>query len=394
MVVCDPKTLLAAAKCVPCLTPVQREVVKSSLLCKIAVVGLKGGGGGGAAFPAPTGFTFDPASSTAITASFAAPPAGATGTEIWTSSDGITYALDSTVPAPGTGNNVVAPAVGSFKWGKVRYVNVMAGSFSAPAEVSGRVCDWITRVVANGGVNPTLTERRAANTFDLALVSAVVDSKLVSIVLFIQSSVIGAITPLYHLKGSDPWSNQGPFVGADLSVNGLKGDGTKYLNTVITPSVDLTVNSTCWFLYESVAQSNVGELFGASGGAQLDALLPNDVNNGVATNYYSQNQLVTTPPILTGFYLGSRVSNTDQRLYFANSANAWAQVGATQAGAGAGLCAQTLTAFALNAAGTPGNKSNGALSICGVASGLTSGQGQSLFNAVDAFRIALGGGRV
>lgn len=391
MVVCDPKTLLAAAKCVPCLTPVQREIVKSSLLCKIAVVGLKGGGGGGAAFPAPTGFTFDPASSTAITASFAAPPAGATGTEIWTSSDGITYVLDSTVPAPGTGNNVTAPAVGSFKWGKVRYVAAMAGSFSTPAEVSGRVCDWITRVVANGGVNPTLTERRSANTFDLALVSAGIDSLMLANILLIPSSVIGAITPLYKVKGTDPWTNAN-FVIGDLTVNGLKSDGTtKSLANGINPRNDCTLNSNTLFLYMSVAQTNVGDLFGCNA-TQVDGLFPNDQNGG-ATNFYSQNNIITVAALTSaGFYLGSRVNNTDQRVYFANSTNAWAQKGFS-AVAGGIFPNVPYGIYYVNTGGFS-NRSDAGLSAIGHALGMTSAQGQALFNATDAFRIALGGGRV
>jgi hypothetical protein len=101
------------------------------------------------------------------------------------------------------------------------------------------VTDWSTRVVANGGALPSQTSIIAMETLRSSLVTQGLTNKIYSLCIFVPDSVIAASTPLIKNKGADPWTNNG-FVSGDLSIQGLKGDGTKWLDTAIVP---LAVNT-------------------------------------------------------------------------------------------------------------------------------------------------------
>jgi hypothetical protein len=89
--------------------------------------------------PRPINFTFaNNLVGGTTTANWNAPPAGVTATQLWTSSDNITYNLVATVAAPGTSATVAQPAAGAFLWGKIRHVSgTFFSSFTPPIEVSG-----------------------------------------------------------------------------------------------------------------------------------------------------------------------------------------------------------------------------------------------------------------
>lgn len=405
---CSPNLLVNAARCFKsCIPQGEVQAVKSYLLCQLARVGLKtSGGGGGPIFPAVTNFTFDPASSTAITAGWDIPPAGATGTELWTSADGITYVLDSTIPAPINGNNTAAPAVGSFKWGKARYVFPTGnGPFCAPLEVSGRVCGWITRVVVNGGPNPSLNTARALNTFDLALVNNGLDGRCQYIIPFVPDGLIAARTPLYKVTGLDPATNNN-FVAGDLTVNGLVGNGSnKWLDSGVkcTDWVALSTKGGLAIYTSTTDQTTTQIDIGNSNGPFSQGMdLRNNSSPGQCQSSFppsggSASTVIVNVANFVGFCLMTRSSGTDHRLYNASSTVPFSQIGSNATNTSAvNMQGTNLGIFCEFQAGiTPAFFSKKRISFCGIFNGgFTAPEGQILFNAVQAFRVALGGGFV
>lgn len=94
-----------------------------------------------------------------------------------------------------------------------------------PFMVEGNlVTDWSTRVVANGGAMPSQNTIQAMETLRLGCISAGLTSKIYSLCIFVPDSVIASATPLFRHKGHPMWTNN--FVSGDLTINGLKGDGS------------------------------------------------------------------------------------------------------------------------------------------------------------------------
>lgn len=371
-------------------------------LCSPPVgTGTEGGGsGGGGSLTLLTGFSFVPSSNgLSGAAAWDAPPIGVTGTELWTSSDGITYALASTTAAPGTSATVAAPAVGSFLFAKARWVNAtVQGTFCAAQEVSGRVCDWVKRVIANGGSAPTLTERTATNTFDLALVAGGLDSLMISNILVISSSVIGALTPLYKSKGLDPYTNHN-FVIGDLTVNGMVGDGaTKFASTGMGACLDFPALGdggitayTTTFVATSTRETgaadvgSVGAILNSCDGVAgtTSALMWSTGAGGIASG---------ANPNWKGYTSVNRTANNNLSIYIASSGTVHAKI-AQNVNAEVNFASNLpMYAWAWNNNGATANFSDRRISYLGYHHGLTQAQSLTHFNAVQAFRTSLGGG--
>jgi hypothetical protein len=293
----------------------------------------------------------------------------------------------------------------------VAYSNNGNGCVSvASAEVAGAlihatVADWALRVVANGGAAPSVATKEAMSVFMGSMDSQAITAKLKVINVFAPDSLTAARTPLVvGTAGNDPWLNNN-FVAGDLTVNGLIGDGaTKWLNIGCTPSgLFGGTDSAHISVYESTTTvANVCACGSAVGGStQPLELFTNSFGTGQIIFDCWQNsgngRLVVNPgPTVAGFALGSRVSNVDMRAYFANSTNAWAQQGATVAGVAGNAAAitQAMAAFGQGAAAGPFFFSNRRMSFISIGTGLTSGEGQALFNAVQQLRVSFGGGSV
>jgi hypothetical protein len=117
--------------------------------------------------------------------------------------------------------------------------------------------DWARRVVTNGGAMPSANTITAMETLRTGLIAAGLTNKIYSLCVFVPDSIIAATTPLIKHQGSDPWTNSN-FVDADLSVNGLKGDGTsKALDTgVLSGNDGSIISSTLTGFSIIVSESN------------------------------------------------------------------------------------------------------------------------------------------
>jgi hypothetical protein len=111
-------------------------------------------------------------------------------------------------------------------------------------QIHPQVSDWYYRVIKNGGGAPSSKTMVAVNQFyyDLNIYSLL--TKIKACNCFVPDNLIASITPLVNSGsvGNDPWTNSN-FVAADLAINGLKSDTTKWLNTGINPSSTAQLNT-------------------------------------------------------------------------------------------------------------------------------------------------------
>lgn len=261
--------------------------------------------------------------------------------------------------------------------------------------------DWAARVVTNGGAAPSANTVAAVSNFCGALDAAGISVKMMLVNVFAPDNLIASITPLYKVFGNDPWTNNN-FVAADIGVHGLKGNGTsKSLNTGAIPTTIFSGSSVQGgiSLYNTFPDLGTGFDFNViDAAANYFGLSCSNAGNSIGTiwnNTAGQGQL-SVPGLMLGlgFVSASRVSTSSMNLYAANSINAFSSLGSSATTGGSVPTVQTLYAFARNNNGTIGVWSGKRLSFAAIHSGLTSGETQALFNAVQQMRQAFGGGWV
>lgn len=362
--------------------------------------------------PAPTGFTYTIAADGSIdTASWNVPPSGVISTQLWTSSDGITFTLESTIAAPDTTTTSPAPATGVVKYAQIRWCNPsVCGPFSSVQSVTGTYVltnSWVTRVLANGGAMPSANTISASQTFEAAISS--LKSRIYHLNFVAPDSLIAFQTPFIKTVGIDPWVRHsvGVPVIESLTVQGYNGCSTGRANgyvydTGVIPSNIANFNTgncgLCVYV-STVGTTNqiTNACIGGYDGTSAFELLPDVAGSNVVEGigFDAANITSTAADHQGGFFMTCRVSTTDLRTYRGSSVSPWAQLGATQAAANA-TTPMTTTCYA---AGDlyPGAVIHGANvyhSFFAILDGFSSADGQKLFNAVQALRTSLGGGFV
>lgn len=259
------------------------------------------------------------------------------------------------------------------------------GGYTDPAN------EWGLRVVANGGAAPGSTTKNALNTFYSGLVSDGLLGSAGVVNCFAPDSLVAAQTPFLIGLGLDPWTNHS-FVSGDLTVNGLVGNAsskwmdTGFLPTLLSPGIGMA-----WYV-SSVGAAGV-ELSCTDASHFFQAT--SKYSDGHAYFFDNQNGVaIASPSGLGGFYAQNRVSTTDHRAWFANSGNAFAQIGATDTVAFGAFPSWSCYAFANNAVGTAQQFSSSRLSFAALTYQMTSTQLSNLYNRVQTLRTALGGGFV
>lgn len=250
---CKPGDLLVLAKDYLRFSEKEQDEVKSYLLCQYA---------NKPKAPTPTGLTLSlSVDGLTLTTSWDALPAGVTTTQIWTSSDGITYALEQTIAAPAVTTNLITPpATGATKYVELKWcIGPDCGAFCAPQFIIADVVnEWVHRVMLNGGAQPSNGTINAARTFYNSLVTASLWNQFIIINMIAPDSSIAAKTPLLNIGGSDPWTGGANGV---LSINGwISGGGGTSLHTGYNASAagGFSSSNACWiaYIYNGV-QSNV-----------------------------------------------------------------------------------------------------------------------------------------
>lgn len=270
--------------------------------------------------------------------------------------------------------------------------NVLYSDGQAQAET------WADAVVTAGGAHPSQTTIDASAIFYDAIVQAGILSKFKTLNLFVPDNLTAARTPLITGVGSSPYANSG-FVAADLTVNGLIGNGAKYLDTGVDPST-------------AFASDNTGGIsiytLGPNGGFSADCGAQN-ATGGTAINMFLQFGGVTywqcysnagggtityASPAFTGFVSMNRTAANNTKIYDANSGSAFAQRASGVGNLGNRPTVGTMIVFGYNNNGAKTASSLKRFSFVAIHDGLTSSQAQALYNAVQTFRTTIGGGFV
>ncbi len=267
------------------------------------------------------------------------------------------------------------------------------------------VSNWASRVVTNGGSTPLFNTQLALSAFVRGLRSDGLLSAMSVVNCYAPDSLTAAITPLIVGVSNDPWTNHS-FVSGDLSVNGLKGDGSsKYLDpNIFLGSTSLTSTSAGCTVYCYDAPSTVnnnGYALGVGGAANSSqfGIVPSSAGTSDVLCWRFINTgtdcLIPIQPSAGGYFSGNRTAANAIALYYANGSNAHSAL-ATGTGTqtGAIITDFSVIAHAVNALGTVSNYSNARLSFMAIHLGLTSTQSSNFFTRVQTMRTALNGGFV
>ncbi len=257
---------------------------------------------------------------------------------------------------------------------------------------------WYAQVIANGGAAPSNSTLLSMSTFDTAISS--LKSRIWHLNVIAPDSLIAAKTPLIHTYGNSLWvDHQIGTGGQSVGVGGLSPYGDNANGFVY----DTGVNAN------SIASFNTGNggmsVYVPSGVFSGAPLVCGNANFGAGRHFaiYFNTPIqfytdllghASKNVALNGFVLGSRTSTTVSNIYFANSGNPWA-VGTTDVTLNTtAFDATTLAVAGWHDSATGYNYMGNPLdfSFFAVHDGFSSADGQTLYNAVQAFRVAIGGG--
>lgn len=288
-----------------------------------------------------------------------------------------------------------------------RVVALRAGLGGGDGTGADLAANWGRRVVANGGAAPAAATISACGAFLTGLMAdglAVAKRICVANVLA-PDNLTAALTPLVPGAGADPWGNNN-FVSGDLTVNGLKGNGSsKYLNTGINPNATFATTTSgglVQYISEDSFTGGEGD-FGCLSAEAFSAFylaphIGSSVGEWKCWKYLNPGadylQGFAGSSNKPGFYSGQRTAANAIAVYFADSGNAHASL-ATGSGSQTGvIVSAALYAFALNVVGSPGSYSAKRLSFLAMTNGLSAAESAQLYARVQALRTALGGGYV
>lgn len=238
---------------------------------------------------------------------------------------------------------------------------------------------FFQRVNTAGG-SLTTTEKSAVTTLVQDLKSYSIWSKMQAIYPMVGSS---AAACAQNLKSS---SFTGTFNGGiTYASTGITGNGTTgYMDTGVTPSSHLNLNSVHLSYYSRTNNSENSSQFGANDGA--DNRLQITINFAGNTNYNAMNNNVTQFTYTgssAGFFLASRISSTEFKSY-RNSTLQNTTTSTTQT-----LTNKELILLATNNNGTKGQYSTKQCAFASVGDGLSDTEAGNFFTAVQAFQTTL-----
>lgn len=259
--------------------------------------------------------------------------------------------------------------------------------------------DWVRRVVLNGGATPSNNTVMAVSKFCFSLDADSLTSLMIAVNVIAPDSLIAARTPLIKNNGSDPWANTG-FVGGDLTVNGIAGDGaSKFLDTGVLGTHYPSDSNAGITLYGYTVSSQVTDYdagYTNDTGSDHISLKLNEGGNSKTACFDLTAGLVSTATHGAGYYSSNRVAANDLRLFYASASSVHAQIGSTFAGANGTRGAHNMYVCAANHwnAGLAFGFSTNRVSFAAFHQGLSSAQSAKFFADVQALRSALGGGFV
>lgn len=425
---CDPSSVASAAICFEQCVP-DHMSVRSLLLSQFVPCTPSGGGApiiGCNAPGAPTNLVASNVTSSGFTVTWQSPAGTSVSsyTIIWSQ-----FALLFT-PAKRSGAAMVSGstlsyAITGLQPSTTYYVEVIAYNGLCQSNASSVLSQttnapvpctpgaltnaWVAAIIANGGIAPSMTTQCAVDALYNGLATDGIDVKMGYVLPMVPDSLTAALTPLYRAgnNGNALAVNHG-FVLADLTVNGLKGDGaTKYIDTGVLPAglpyTDGTIGLAAYISVnpgESVldlgmqgnpAASEVGLYPARANGTGFGAICNETAGSGLLT--------AALPNSFAGYQAVYRTTTTRFDYYYASSTQAHSNAGTdlNNGGSGAAIGAFSLFVFNENNKGTgpfAGQYSSKTHSFDAVTLDLSAAQSQMFYNRIQTFRKALGGGFV
>lgn len=268
------------------------------------------------------------------------------------------------------------------------------------------VTDWLTRLANDYQPMPSTQTIQAICDFCDRLTMYGLTDKLLVVNPVIPDSLLAMRYPLIYQtgNGNSPFVNAN-FVAADLTANGIVGNGTtKYFNTGFNPA-------TQWLLDTSSAGMSVYEYSGSTQGVnseqdigvhtdalgryfELTSWDPSAI--GVFASCWDVASLLTTGIADTpAFYTSQRTTNIRFDLYQANSAIAFWNADfslVNQAGNTIPNGNVYFMASRDNTSGNPDTYSTKRISFMAIHDGMTATEAEDLFWCVQFLRVDLGGG--
>lgn len=273
------------------------------------------------------------------------------------------------------------------------FVGAVAAAATGGGGYSAFVQDWIDRVVLNGGADPSTGTKDAVETFYQGLVSDGIDSKMVSVILMVPDSVIAATTPLFAVSGNDPWTNTGPFTSSQLTINGLKGDGTKYLYSGVIPATHLATNSAGMTLYTYDGVNESSRDMGASdaGYSYMFVCHLSLPGTGMITDCWNTSGRVTAANSAWQGYTSINRDAAGMRVYQANSGTPHYLFGSIGP-FGAAFAVFDIYLFCANSGGGPAFPCTKRFSFAAIHQQLSVTESANFYSRIQQFRTDIGGG--
>lgn len=258
--------------------------------------------------------------------------------------------------------------------------------------------------MSNGGSAPSAATLTAVANYWCSMINAGITNKIIAVNVFAPDNLTAALTPLYAIAGGPIWTNHN-FVGGDLTVNGLKGDGSsKYLDSAIVPFSSAPPAVTAFVSTNAAGISGYFYTAGAQA-AQVEIGVYNSVTSVIALNANNNGDINwecwdTGTTIIAvanggfqGYLSGNRTANAVSTLYKASSTVSFTPVSTnTVASTGTRPADTKIFLFTLDNGGTPFAYSTNRISYVSFTTGLTASEAQAEYNAVQALRVSFGGG--
>jgi len=289
--------------------------------------------------------------------------------------------------------------------GRRYYLNDSTSPFSSAAGVA--VADWVSRVVAEGGAVPSDNTKNTLATFHQTLATDGILNKMVNINCVVPDSLQAALTPFIATHGSgsagegNSWANTN-FTNSDLTIFGLKGDGTtKYLRTGIQISNIFSVNSMGITIYNTFSNTEAVNSGLDAGVLDFSSRIFRFAVNSADTCVFecydtSTTRIAVATPLVggLGYTSGNRTTSITSSVYVASSVVTHGLIGINTGSLSASPPLLELPIYCLNTTTTFNTISPKQFSFIGIHFGLTQNESLAFYNAIQSMRISLGGGYI
>lgn len=291
----------------------------------------------------------------------------------------------------------------SWRDGLSVWAQLLCDSFGSPV-YNAVVVDWVERVLAAGGANPSALTKIAFSRFMDAIQAAGLSDKIYLFNGIAPDSQIAMQTPLIKGNGDDSWTAVGTFSSGNLSVNGYNFNSPTYsMNSGVSPSGQIAdMEDVGCFSYLAGYTSGANQLHMgcANAGTTIDSTyfaFSSRYNAAAPYTEYFRSGVITdalnSVNSITGYCSGMRNGSSVETRH-ANSANPFTQFDSDTVGGSPTKSSRNIHfgAALINASVLFNCKSQ--LSAVGVSRYLTVTEDSFLYQAIQQMREDLGGGYV